>query len=447
MAAPNSRKTGQKTLKIRCTRCETEKSESSFYFSKGRFSSRCKSCSHELYRKTYTPKHGANDNESTCNHCGKIYRPKQRRASEYCGQKCKSDARNAKAKAERVRQKQNSLRLCVVCKMPVPSSARSDKKYCSTKCAEDVRGKINNSTRRLRTESPDIRISRFEIYSRDNWVCQLCNKPVNRELTWPHKQCASLDHILPLARGGTNAITNLQLAHYSCNSRRGDKILVGTPRRGLLIKGKRYFRVGEAADYLGCHYSVLRNAIDRGVVPSTKLDNKPGSWSYIEASVVEQLVLTGIPGSQRWKKTQPKTTKISSRKLCCGFCKKELTVSIGLKSPRKYCSTDCLNKARKIRRFKAKKIVQCKVCNRKMPLPDGKPTYLCSEKCRKTNRKKKYAERVVKAIHVCVVCNTDFQLPRKPGHPPKTCSPTCAKKWPAIKSRNHWLANKKRSSK
>ncbi len=55
MAAPNSRKTGQKTLKIRCTRCETEKSESSFYFSKGKFSSRCKSCSYEQYRKTYTP--------------------------------------------------------------------------------------------------------------------------------------------------------------------------------------------------------------------------------------------------------------------------------------------------------------------------------------------------------------------------------------------------------
>jgi hypothetical protein len=268
---------------------------------------------------------------------------------------------------------------------------------------------------------------------------------VNRELTWPHKQCASLDHILPLSRGGTNAVTNLQLAHYSCNSRRGDKILLGAPRTGLLIKGKRYFRVGEAAKYLNCHYSVLRTALDRKVIPSTQLNNEPGSWSYIETSVVEQLLLTGIPGSQQWKKTQPKRPKSSSRKLCCHFCDKEITVSINLKSPRKYCSADCLEKARRIRRFKEKRVVQCQVCNHDMPLPDGKPTYLCSEKCRKANRKNKYAARVVKKMNICVVCGADFQLPRKPGHPPKTCSPPCAKKWPSIKSRQHWLVNKKRS--
>ena len=447
MAPSTSRRSTQKPPKIRCTKCDTEKSESNFYISRGKFSSQCKSCFYEQYRNSYKPKHSANDNERSCKHCGKVYRPKQRRVSVFCGTKCKGDARNLKAKAERIAEKRHSLRLCVVCKEPVPSSARSDKKYCSTKCAEDVRGKINNASRRLRTNTPDVRISRFEIYTRDEWTCQLCNKPVNRNLNWPHKLCASLDHILPLSRGGTNAVTNLQLAHYSCNSRRGDKMLVGAPRTGLLIEGKRYFRVGEAAEYLGCHYSVLRTAIERGAIPSSKLDNKPGSWSYIATSVVEQLVLTGIPGSQQWKKTQPKRTKTSSRKLCCRFCEREISVSIDLKSPRKYCSPTCLKQARKVRKFKEKKIVQCQICNQDMPLPDGKPTYLCSEKCRKVNRKNRHMKSVKKAIKVCVVCGKDFQLPRKPGHPPKTCSPSCASQWPAIKSRNHWIAKKKRSDK
>jgi 5-methylcytosine-specific restriction endonuclease McrA len=33
----------------------------------------------------------------------------------------------------------------------------------------------------------------------------------------------SLDHILPLARGGAHDHSNLQLAHRICNSRKSDK--------------------------------------------------------------------------------------------------------------------------------------------------------------------------------------------------------------------------------
>lgn len=338
-------------------------------------------------------------------------------------------------------------RLCVICNELIPSTNRSDKKYCSMRCAEDVRGKINNASRRIRTESPFERISRFEIYSRDNWECQLCHKPVKRELIWPHKQCASLDHILPLSRGGTNTVANLQLAHYSCNSRRGDKLLTETPRTGLLIEGKRYFKVGEAAIFLGCGYSVLQNALKNGRVPSSQFSLKKGSWSYIESSVVEQLALTGVPGSKIWKTRQPKKPRKASRLLHCLFCKKEIEVSINLKSPRKYCSVDCIKSARKNRTTKAKRIVRCHICSSEMPLPDGKPTYLCSDKCRKVNRQKRLAAKTVKDEKNCVVCGQRFRLPRKPGHPPKTCSLTCAKKWPAIKSRNYWLKNKSLSAK
>jgi 5-methylcytosine-specific restriction endonuclease McrA len=32
-----------------------------------------------------------------------------------------------------------------------------------------------------------------------------------------------LDHIVPLSRGGTHEPSNVQLAHYGCNSKRGAK--------------------------------------------------------------------------------------------------------------------------------------------------------------------------------------------------------------------------------
>jgi 5-methylcytosine-specific restriction endonuclease McrA len=32
------------------------------------------------------------------------------------------------------------------------------------------------------------------------------------------------DHILPLSKGGTSALSNLRPAHLSCNARRGDRV-------------------------------------------------------------------------------------------------------------------------------------------------------------------------------------------------------------------------------
>lgn len=48
------------------------------------------------------------------------------------------------------------------------------------------------------------------VYARYNGCCAICGKPVKfKELT--------VDHILPLSRGGTNNMDNLQLACKECN--------------------------------------------------------------------------------------------------------------------------------------------------------------------------------------------------------------------------------------
>jgi hypothetical protein len=63
---------------------------------------------------------------------------------------------------------------------------------------------------------------RHSIYERDGWVCKLCKGQVNRRLRMGHPHCATIDHIIPQAHGGTNATDNLQLAHAICNHVRGD---------------------------------------------------------------------------------------------------------------------------------------------------------------------------------------------------------------------------------
>lgn len=47
------------------------------------------------------------------------------------------------------------------------------------------------------------------------WICGLCGHRIKeRDLT--------VDHIIPLSRGGTNELKNLRLVHSSCNQIKGN---------------------------------------------------------------------------------------------------------------------------------------------------------------------------------------------------------------------------------
>lgn len=60
-----------------------------------------------------------------------------------------------------------------------------------------------------------------EIYARDGWVCGVCRESVDAALRWPDPMSPSLDHIVPLSRDGAHVRLNVQLAHLSCNVRKG----------------------------------------------------------------------------------------------------------------------------------------------------------------------------------------------------------------------------------
>lgn len=56
-------------------------------------------------------------------------------------------------------------------------------------------------------------------------VCALCGKPVDFSLKYPNPLSPSIDHIVPINRGGhPSDISNLQLAHWTCNRQKADKL-------------------------------------------------------------------------------------------------------------------------------------------------------------------------------------------------------------------------------
>lgn len=74
-------------------------------------------------------------------------------------------------------------------------------------------------------------VDRFRVFERDGWVCQLCGKHVlrkamrSKETGRLHPRSPSLDHIIPLSKGGPHSESNCQCACLACNIKKGSKIV------------------------------------------------------------------------------------------------------------------------------------------------------------------------------------------------------------------------------
>lgn len=59
---------------------------------------------------------------------------------------------------------------------------------------------------------------RKQLINKNGAVCAICGKPIETM-----KDC-TIDHIIPISKGGLTTIENCQLAHKNCNVTKGDKI-------------------------------------------------------------------------------------------------------------------------------------------------------------------------------------------------------------------------------
>lgn len=69
-------------------------------------------------------------------------------------------------------------------------------------------------------------IWRIKVYERDRWKCYLCGRKVVRSNTYRPNQ-ATIDHVIPLSKGGSHTYDNVRTSCQSCNSSKGDKIMNG----------------------------------------------------------------------------------------------------------------------------------------------------------------------------------------------------------------------------
>ena len=366
---------------IKCGKCKKPKNYSEYYLSNGKPNSWCKSCFKEDHRDKYKPKSGYSDEARNCLECNKKYSPSQRRKSIFCSRLCKDRYRGQQLKIVLLNSKK--VRACIACNTIIPKTARADKKYCSEECSSKLRGRSMNVERRIRTSEAVLHFKRVDVYERDNWTCQLCLKSVNPNLVFPDPMCASLDHVIPLSRGGSHQSSNVQLAHLRCNTSRGNKVEGLSPRPAIVLGNRKVYTLSEASEMLGTTNSILQTAVVNKKIPSIQKE-KYGT-RYLESFVVNDLILTGVPGSLKWKRKQTALKGTATKVVNCKYCKKKIVVDKGMSSPRRYCSPICYRNQRNTeRQLRPSRLdsISCVVCLKGIKgRKQVKKVNLCSQTC------------------------------------------------------------------
>lgn len=169
----------------------------------------------------------------TCERCGSTFRADPCHAQRFCSVSCASSGRQSKwgrrahalSKLRRAATGTSGKSAwqqgcCARCGGAFVSLACRGSLFCSADCKR--REKAHE--RRARTKGAFVaRVSRAAIFARDNWTCQLCGLPANPTATVPDPLSPTIDHVIPLANGGTHGPDNVQLAHFICNSTKSNR--------------------------------------------------------------------------------------------------------------------------------------------------------------------------------------------------------------------------------
>lgn len=185
--------------------------------------------------------------KGVCKYCGKefFYKPYDCKGV-FCSRKCSTDAIRAKqseqAKIKRNKRQQifmmykelhnklielekryndlRNIKQCDECNK-VFIATHLNQKFCSTRCRNKRLNRVKDK-RIYRNGKPDLSITLTKLYMRDNGICQLCGRHIDFDCDSNSKHYPSIDHIKPIAKGGTHSWDNVQLACRQCNSIKSD---------------------------------------------------------------------------------------------------------------------------------------------------------------------------------------------------------------------------------
>lgn len=162
-----------------------------------------------------------------CKECGVEFVPAVTSKQVFCSRACNKRASNRAHVARRPICKVDGCATKSVsggwCKPHHPTAREWSIGNPETR-RENLRRKTAKRRAILAGDPDAENIDRTVVGHRDGWRCGLCRKPVDQGLPWPDPMSPSLDHIMPLSKGGKHVMANVQISHLTCNVRKSNRV-------------------------------------------------------------------------------------------------------------------------------------------------------------------------------------------------------------------------------
>jgi hypothetical protein len=160
------------------------------------------------------------DRQRSCRVCSSMFLANST-SQRYCSNQCRAASYQQRVDEQnlvRYQAKYGKERSCKLCRRtfwPDPKTRR--KLFCSNHCLDNW---WTDFRRRRKRAGNAESYSRFDIFERDKWTCQLCHEKIPKRKKFPHPLSATIDHIISIKEGGEDSSRNVQTAHLCCNSRK-----------------------------------------------------------------------------------------------------------------------------------------------------------------------------------------------------------------------------------
>lgn len=160
-----------------------------------------------------------------CPHCSQVFEKTQGpgQPKKYCSRRCQSNGSKSSQ-----RKLPRGPRPCSECgEIFVRGLFDKRRLYCSAECFKRNLRRRHEQTKRARMRGVEAEpVRAMEVFNRDGWRCQLCNRPTPKSLKGKmHPRAPQLDHIIPLGAGGPHNYRNTQCACMECNHAKRDRPL------------------------------------------------------------------------------------------------------------------------------------------------------------------------------------------------------------------------------
>ncbi len=182
-----------------------------------------KQCRVLLNRREQNARHKVPPVEVTCETCGKTYlRP--RSDSRHCSPRCRNAAKYSIERAMRITSRPIA---CAHCGIDI-SHRRSDAKTCSERCSRRLRDSDIRLRRAMLQHAREARKRRVIVGKGvpvSEWR-RILRRALGRCFYCGDQAKLTMDHVVPIIRGGKHSIGNVVAACGSCNSSKNDRLVI-----------------------------------------------------------------------------------------------------------------------------------------------------------------------------------------------------------------------------